>query len=173
MVRELDTAGTLLGNRVSAGLTSRLTDRLPVSLTYRVCSTPSCSSLVCPNPGSLPWVAVSNRVERSLFEGLRALFLAFVLMRERDCSQLNIVGVDAPSPSHSGLSRRRRPLSCRASQQFRFDFQSAEKPYESYSGLNVRLRYFVRVTIALRGKNVTQEADLVVQNIQQVTAHKL
>ncbi|CAM9468496.1 unnamed protein product [Ectocarpus sp. 6 AP-2014] len=51
--------------------------------------------------------------------------------------------------------------------QYRFDFNLAEKPYESYSGLNVRLRYFVRVTISTRGKNVTKEMDFVVQNIQQ------
>lgn len=53
-------------------------------------------------------------------------------------------------------------------QQYHFDFNLAEKPYESYSGLNVRLRYFVRVTISTRGKNVTRETDFVVQNIQQV-----
>ncbi|CAN0197194.1 unnamed protein product [Scytosiphon promiscuus] len=51
--------------------------------------------------------------------------------------------------------------------QYRFDFNLAEKPYESYSGLNVRLRYFIRVTIATRGKNVTRETEFVVQNIQQ------
>lgn len=56
-----------------------------------------------------------------------------------------------------------------ARQQYRFDFNLAEKPYESYSGLNVRVRYFVRVTISTRGKNVTREMDFVVQNIQQVT----
>ena len=55
-------------------------------------------------------------------------------------------------------------------QQYRFDFNQAEKPFESYSGLNVRLRYFVRVTISTRGKNVTRETDFVVQNIQQVCA---
>ncbi|CAM9758908.1 unnamed protein product, partial [Laminaria digitata] len=52
-------------------------------------------------------------------------------------------------------------------QQYRFDFNQAEKPFESYSGLNVRLRYFVRVTISTRSKNVTRETDFVVQNIQQ------
>ncbi|CAM9983094.1 unnamed protein product, partial [Hapterophycus canaliculatus] len=56
--------------------------------------------------------------------------------------------------------------------QYRFDFNLAEKPYESYSGLNVRLRYFVRVTIATRGKNVTRETEFVVQNIQQASLTK-
>lgn len=59
-------------------------------------------------------------------------------------------------------------LVCRTLQQYRFDFNLAEKPYETYSGLNVRLRYFIRVTIATRGKNVTKETEFVVQNIQQV-----
>ena len=32
-------------------------------------------------------------------------------------------------------------------QRYAFDLSHAEKPYESYNGLNVRLRYFVRVTV--------------------------
>lgn len=65
--------------------------------------------------------------------------------------------------------RLTRSFSILPLQQYRFDFNLAEKPYESYSGLNVRLRYFVRVTIATRGKNVTRETEFVVQNIQQAS----
>lgn len=32
--------------------------------------------------------------------------------------------------------------------QFPFDFSRVEKPYESYEGINARLRYFLRVTIS-------------------------
>ena len=39
-----------------------------------------------------------------------------------------------------------------------FDFSSTEKPYESYLGLNVRLRYFVRVTVT-RGYGGTVACD--------------
>ena len=31
--------------------------------------------------------------------------------------------------------------------QFPFDFQKVEKKFESYTGINVQLRYFLRVTI--------------------------
>jgi vacuolar protein sorting-associated protein 26 len=69
-----------------------------------------------------------------------------------------------------------------------FEF-STEKPYESYrsvflmsiirpqlimaslmnSGLNVRLRYFIRVTISRNyGNSVTKERDFAVQNVQSV-----
>lgn len=61
-----------------------------------------------------------------------------------------------------------RSLASTLRQQYRFDFSSAEKPYETYSGLNARLRYFVRITVSARGRNVTQESDFVVQNIQEV-----
>lgn len=32
-------------------------------------------------------------------------------------------------------------------ERYQFDFGAVDKPYESYNGLNVRLRYFVRVTV--------------------------
>eukprot|EP00981_Chlorochromonas_danica_P000687 scaffold147_cov164-Ochromonas_danica.AAC.4 len=46
---------------------------------------------------------------------------------------------------------------------FRFEF-STEKPYETYSGMNVRLRYFVRVTIARNYSNNVKEQEFAVQN---------
>mmetsp|Transcript_12926 Transcript_12926/g.17008 ORF Transcript_12926/g.17008 Transcript_12926/m.17008 type:complete len:298 (-) Transcript_12926:92-985(-) len=50
-------------------------------------------------------------------------------------------------------------------QQYSFDFTSVEKPHESYNGINVRLRYFVKVTITKNyGSNVVQEVDFIVQN---------
>ena len=51
--------------------------------------------------------------------------------------------------------------------EFPFEFTGVEKKFESYSGINVRLRYFVRVTIT-RGAlyaNVIQEFDFAVQNL--------
>jgi len=50
---------------------------------------------------------------------------------------------------------------------FPFDFASVEKPYESYNGINVRLRYFVRVTISRQyAANLVKEQDFWVQNAQ-------
>eukprot|EP01033_Poteriospumella_lacustris_P000655 gene655-459_t len=44
-----------------------------------------------------------------------------------------------------------------------FEF-STEKPYESYSGMNVRLRYFIRVTITRNYSNCVKEQEFLVQN---------
>jgi vacuolar protein sorting-associated protein 26 len=50
--------------------------------------------------------------------------------------------------------------------QYPFDFSSAEKPYESYNGLNVRLRYFIRVTLTRPyGNNSVKEQDFLVQKV--------
>jgi len=48
---------------------------------------------------------------------------------------------------------------------FDFDFVSTEKSHESYNGVNVRLRYFLRFTI-IRGlsTNITKEQDMWVIN---------
>ncbi|XP_065901049.1 vacuolar protein sorting-associated protein 26B-like [Dysidea avara] len=48
---------------------------------------------------------------------------------------------------------------------FDFQFITVEKPYESYTGTNVRLRYFLRVTIVRRLSDVTKEMDLAVHTL--------
>ncbi|KAI5286390.1 Vacuolar protein sorting-associated protein 26, partial [Ascosphaera atra] len=45
-------------------------------------------------------------------------------------------------------------------QTFPFNFKSVEKQYESYNGINVRLRYFVRVTVSRRIADVVREKDI-------------
>lgn len=45
-------------------------------------------------------------------------------------------------------------------QAFPFNFKNVEKQYESYSGINVRLRYFVRVTVSRRMADVIREKDI-------------
>jgi vacuolar protein sorting-associated protein 26 len=45
-------------------------------------------------------------------------------------------------------------------QAFEFNFKNIEKQYESYSGINVRLRYFVRVTVSRRMADVIREKDI-------------
>ena len=52
-------------------------------------------------------------------------------------------------------------------QRYAFDLSHAEKPYESYNGLNVRLRYFVRVTVT-RGyaSSLIKEQEFIVQVAQ-------
>jgi len=53
--------------------------------------------------------------------------------------------------------------------EYGFEFANVEKQFESYNGINVRLRYFLKVTIK-RGlvSNVTKELDLWVRNFQTV-----
>ncbi|KIO27211.1 hypothetical protein M407DRAFT_193362 [Tulasnella calospora MUT 4182] len=52
------------------------------------------------------------------------------------------------------------PGEMRQAQTFDFNFKNVEKQYESYQGINVKLRYFVRVTIARRLADVMKEKDL-------------
>jgi vacuolar protein sorting-associated protein 26 len=45
-------------------------------------------------------------------------------------------------------------------QTFEFNFKNVEKQYESYNGINVKLRYFVRVTVSRRMADVVREKDI-------------
>jgi vacuolar protein sorting-associated protein 26 len=45
-------------------------------------------------------------------------------------------------------------------QTFGFNFKNVEKQYESYNGINVKLRYFVRVTVSRRMADVIREKDI-------------
>lgn len=46
-----------------------------------------------------------------------------------------------------------------------FEFLNVEKPYEVYVGANVRLRYFLRVTIARRISDIVREVDMAVHTL--------
>ncbi|KAH6566596.1 hypothetical protein BASA60_009401 [Batrachochytrium salamandrivorans] len=52
------------------------------------------------------------------------------------------------------------PGEFRHSATFDFDFKNVEKAFESYHGLNVKLRYFVRVTISRRLSDVVKEREI-------------
>ncbi|KAJ8597711.1 vacuolar protein sorting-associated protein 26 [Rhizopogon salebrosus TDB-379] len=45
-------------------------------------------------------------------------------------------------------------------QTFDFLFKNVEKQFESYQGINVKLRYFIRVSVARRIADVTKEKDI-------------
>ncbi|XP_070564809.1 vacuolar protein sorting-associated protein 26B-like [Ptychodera flava] len=60
-----------------------------------------------------------------------------------------------------------RPGELLQSNTFDFEFIQVEKPYESYTGANVRLRYFLRVTIAKRLTDITREMDIIVHTLSQ------
>jgi len=45
-------------------------------------------------------------------------------------------------------------------QTFDFNFKNIQKQYESYNGINVKLRYFVRVTVSRRMADVVREKDI-------------
>ncbi|CAM9329162.1 unnamed protein product [Heterosigma akashiwo] len=49
-------------------------------------------------------------------------------------------------------------------QQYPFSFDPVDKPHESYNGVNIRLRYFVRVTVTKSYSNIVQEANFFVHN---------
>ncbi|EMR09548.1 hypothetical protein PNEG_02133 [Pneumocystis murina B123] len=52
------------------------------------------------------------------------------------------------------------PGEMRHSQTFDFEFKNVEKQYESYHGINVKLRYFIRVIISRRMPDIVGEKDI-------------
>ncbi|KAI8875601.1 putative PEP8-vacuolar protein sorting/targeting protein [Backusella circina FSU 941] len=52
------------------------------------------------------------------------------------------------------------PGELRQNSAFEFEFKNVEKQYECYHGINVKLRYFIRVTVARRISDVTRERDM-------------
>ena len=52
------------------------------------------------------------------------------------------------------------------SKQYKWKFGAVDKQNETYSGINVRLRYFVRlVVLRSYAVNITKEVDMIVQNV--------
>ncbi|TNN01713.1 hypothetical protein fugu_011095 [Takifugu bimaculatus] len=58
-----------------------------------------------------------------------------------------------------------RPGEITQSQTFDFEFTHVEKPYESYTGQNVKLRYFLRATVIRRLNDISKELDIVVHTL--------
>lgn len=48
---------------------------------------------------------------------------------------------------------------------YQFEFANVEKPYEVYTGANVRLRYFLRATIVRRLTDIVKEVDIAVHTL--------
>ena len=51
------------------------------------------------------------------------------------------------------------------SSTFPFEFLHVDKSHESYTGTNVRLRYFVRVVIIRRISDIVKELDVAVHTL--------
>lgn len=58
------------------------------------------------------------------------------------------------------------PGEMRQAQTFDFMFKNVEKQYESYQGINVKLRYFIRVSLSRRMADVNKEKDLWVHSFR-------
>lgn len=57
--------------------------------------------------------------------------------------------------------------------KYLFEF-ATEKPYESYNGTNIQLRYFVKVTLSRNyGNNLSQEKELFVKLFQNLSTSQL
>lgn len=48
---------------------------------------------------------------------------------------------------------------------YSFEFSNVEKPYESYTGCNVRLRYYLRVSICRRVSDIAKELEIIVHTL--------
>ncbi|XP_074030642.1 vacuolar protein sorting 26 isoform X1 [Leptinotarsa decemlineata] len=58
-----------------------------------------------------------------------------------------------------------RPGDMIAHSSYPFEFSCVEKPFEVYTGANVRLRYFLRVTIIRRLADIMKEVDIAVHTL--------
>lgn len=58
------------------------------------------------------------------------------------------------------------PGELRESESLPFEFKNVEKLYESYNGINVKLRYFLRVTVSRRMSDVIKERELWVHSFR-------
>ncbi|XP_018328652.1 vacuolar protein sorting-associated protein 26B-like [Agrilus planipennis] len=58
-----------------------------------------------------------------------------------------------------------RPGEMIAHTSYPFDFLNVEKPFEVYTGANVRLRYFLKVTIIRRLADIVKELDIAVHTL--------
>ncbi|KAG0174885.1 hypothetical protein DFQ30_002151 [Apophysomyces sp. BC1015] len=61
------------------------------------------------------------------------------------------------------------PGELRQNTTFDYEFKKVEKQYECYNGINARLRYFVRVTIARRLADIVRERDIWVYSYRMPT----
>ncbi|KAI9307615.1 putative PEP8-vacuolar protein sorting/targeting protein [Cunninghamella echinulata] len=61
------------------------------------------------------------------------------------------------------------PGELRQSASFDFEFKNVEKQYECYNGINVKLRYYVRVTVARRMADLIREKDIWVYSYRMPT----
>ncbi|XP_014665176.1 PREDICTED: vacuolar protein sorting-associated protein 26B-like [Priapulus caudatus] len=58
-----------------------------------------------------------------------------------------------------------RPGELMQNATYSFEFVQVEKPYESYTGANVKLRYFLRVTLVKRISDLVKERDIIVHTL--------
>ncbi|XP_050299682.1 vacuolar protein sorting-associated protein 26B-like [Anthonomus grandis grandis] len=63
------------------------------------------------------------------------------------------------------LKELARPGEMIAHTSYNFEFSNVEKPFEVYTGSNVRLRYFLRVTIVRRLSDIVKEVDIAVHTL--------
>lgn len=52
------------------------------------------------------------------------------------------------------------PGELRSTESFSFEFRNVEKMYESYRGINVRLRYYLKVSVLRKSSDVIKEREL-------------
>ncbi|XP_044764063.1 vacuolar protein sorting-associated protein 26B-like [Coccinella septempunctata] len=62
-----------------------------------------------------------------------------------------------------------RPGEMIANTSYPFEFSCVEKPFEVYTGANVRLRYFLKVTIIRRLADIVKELDIAVHTLSSYT----
>ncbi|ODV94327.1 hypothetical protein PACTADRAFT_4271 [Pachysolen tannophilus NRRL Y-2460] len=64
------------------------------------------------------------------------------------------------------------PGDLRHSETFAFEFRNVEKQFESYRGTNVRLRYYVKVTVNRKSTDILREKELWVYQHNQIASQE-
>ncbi|OMJ14489.1 Vacuolar protein sorting-associated protein 26B [Smittium culicis] len=102
--------------------------------------------------------AVSGKVlisvadnQKLIHNGIKAEFIGTIEMFYDRGQQYNFVMMAQEIAS---------PGEIKNTVSFPFEFKNAEKQFETYIGINVKLRYFVRITIMKRVGKVEKEKDL-------------
>ncbi|KAI8976940.1 vacuolar protein sorting-associated protein 26-domain-containing protein [Pilobolus umbonatus] len=80
---------------------------------------------------------------------------------EHNGIRVEFVGSIAKSHEFLTLSQElAAPGELRQNTAYDFEFKNVEKQYECYNGINVKLRYFIRVTMSRRLPDIVREKDI-------------
>lgn len=94
-----------------------------------------------------------KRVEHS---GVKVQLLGTIETKTDNSSSANLQNDDFLSFAQELAS----PAEIKNNETYPFEFRNVEKMYESYRGINVRLRYYLKVTVSRKSTDIIREREL-------------